>query len=129
MLERKFSAVQHYTLLPSRSVSLHLVFTLTTFTVSSSLFVKQEAQIICLGYYSYIHIRCRGNTFTKSLPSNSRLFCALYYGFQVSCHIALSLRLLIPRVQPSEQLRRLLVKSKHSPRSHVNSRRFGYTGP
>jgi hypothetical protein len=31
-------------------------------------------------------IRCRGNMFTESLPSNERLFWLHYCGFRASCH-------------------------------------------
>jgi hypothetical protein len=33
-----------------------------------------------------LRIRCRGNVFTESLPSNERLFWLHYSGFRASCH-------------------------------------------
>jgi hypothetical protein len=33
-----------------------------------------------------LRIRCRGNVFTESLPSNERLFCLHYSGCRTSCH-------------------------------------------
>jgi hypothetical protein len=43
----------------------------------------------------YVHIRCRGKMFTKSLPINDRLFWLHYSVFQVLCHISPSSRLLV----------------------------------
>jgi hypothetical protein len=38
-----------------------------------------------------LRIRCRGNVFTDSLPSNKRPFWVRYSGFRASCHNILSL--------------------------------------
>jgi hypothetical protein len=47
--------------------------------------------------YCFVTICCRGNVFTPPLLSNGRLFLFRYSGFQPSCHIASSLRLLVLR--------------------------------
>jgi hypothetical protein len=55
-------------------------------------------------------IRCRGNAFTESLPSNGRPFWRHYSGFRVSCHsiIILSYTAIIhnhPRCLPKNNSR------------------------
>jgi hypothetical protein len=45
--------------------------------------------------YWWVLIRCCGHLFTTPLPSNDCLYSSHYSGFQPSCHIAPSLKLLI----------------------------------
>jgi hypothetical protein len=39
----------------------------------------------------FLRIRCSGNMFTESLPSNERLFWLHYFGFRASCHNIINL--------------------------------------
>jgi hypothetical protein len=50
----------------------------------------------CRLFYWWVLIRYCGHLFTTSWPSNDCFYLSHYSGFQPSCHIAPSLRLLIP---------------------------------
>jgi hypothetical protein len=82
------------------NTALSLTYTLyssplrTHYGSQSSLVVSWQ-QICCVipqQYFDYcLFIRCRGNLFTESLPSNERLLWLRYSGFQASCHNTLEL--------------------------------------
>jgi hypothetical protein len=57
--------------------------------------------VIAQKYFGcYLRIRCRGNLFTESLPSNERLLWLRYSDFQESCHNTIKERSIVWTVTP-----------------------------
>jgi hypothetical protein len=71
-------------------------------------------------------IRCRGNLFTKLLPSNERLLCLHYSGFQASCHIIITIMCLRAEMcRPTTET--TLVSNIHQ--CHFQPENFAHTRP